>query len=209
MLLDIKNYKVSYNNKLYFEYPDLTLKENESAAILGESGCGKSTFINSLFSHFFKGSIKYDKASFLGQNIFNCRESTFKYISYMPQFAQNGFNPSMNLKSQVTLMLKNTINNNYDLIYKYLDELSLKKDILDKYPCEISGGMKQRLALLLGFIKNPKLFVMDEPSSAVDYITLKKLIEFIERRKQEGTAVLMVTHHEALSNTLVNKIIRI
>lgn len=66
--------------------------------------------------------------------------------------------------------------------------------------------MKQRIALLLGFIKKPALFVLDEPSSALDYITLRKAVHFLARRKEEGCAILMVSHHRGFAAGIADKI---
>lgn len=204
-ILVLESYKASYDGKEFFDYPYINIRENSSLGILGESGCGKSTLLNSLFSPFFNGYRKYGRAEFLNSDIFQQKDRIYEKLSYMPQFSQNGFNPSMNMGSQIELIMRTNKIKQKKKLYEYMEELSLSESILDKYPYELSGGMKQRIALLLGFIKNPKLFVMDEPSSAVDYITLSKLIDFIQDRKREGTAIFLVTHHNSFCDFLCDE----
>ncbi len=206
MLLELKDYQVSYNKIDYFKYPSITVKEGSSLAILGKSGCGKSTLLNSLFYPFFQGDISYNKAEFMGKDLFKIDNYNLSGITYMPQFSQNGFNPFLSIEKQIKLISKEK-NFNIKSMEKDLNKLSLSIDILEKYPYELSGGMKQRLALFLAMINNPKLLIMDEPSSAIDALTLFKIIKYIEEKKHQGTSILLVTHDRNFAKAISDRII--
>lgn len=65
--------------------------------------------------------------------------------------------------------------------------------------------MKQRIVMLLGFLKNPSLYVMDEPSTAIDALTLKLISDFLRRMKEKGISILMVTHDFGFSKRIADE----
>lgn len=210
MILEIKNYCTTYDKKRWFSYPTIDLKGGKCVCIMGSSGCGKTTLLNSLFGLSFSGKCKYDKALILEKDIKLWGKDKYKYISYMPQFAQHGLNPCITVSEHIEYILKNNDNvaDNNTISY-YFDKLELGENIKDLYPKEISGGMKQRVVLLMSFIKRPKLLVLDEPSSALDYITLRNMVDFINERKSEGCGILLVSHDKNFAKALSDKIINL
>lgn len=206
MILKIKNYNINHGNK-NFTYPDLEIKEGECISLMGSSGCGKTTLLNSLFSLNFQGKAQWEEALLFSKDIKLWGEEKYEALSYMPQYAQDGFNPLMTIEKHMELVLENNRSNGgQENVKKYLEELELKEDILKLYPSELSGGMKQRAAILLGFIKSPKLFVLDEPSSALDYYTVLKIVLFLKKRKEEGTSLLIVSHDEVFVDSLSDRV---
>lgn len=210
MILEIKKYKVKYyKDEKWRFYPDINIMAGEGCCLIGKTGCGKTTLLNSLFSPFFKGTIDYEKAELLGKDIKFWEGSIFKEISYMPQFIQNGLNPALSINQQLRFIKESNISIGDETMKKYMNELELDEGIKKLYPAQISGGMRQRVGLLMGFIKKPKLFILDEPTSAIDYITLEKIINFLSSRKKEGCSILMVSHHMGFAEALADKIIEI
>ena len=210
MVLELKNYKAKYNKDKFFAYPDIELYEGSCLCLMGSSGCGKTTLLSSLFSIEFLGEVEYDVANLLGKDINSLKENKYGYLSYMPQYAQDALNPLLNIGQQIQLIMKSNKNNiRYENIKSYLEELELGKKVMKMYPHELSGGMKQRVVMLLGFVKNPKLFILDEPSSALDYITLFSIVKFLKKRKEEGTSLFIVSHDEIFVKNLADKVYRL
>lgn len=207
MVLQLKSYKVRYGKNKLFSYPNIEVCEENCVCLMGNSGCGKTTLLNSLFSVDFSGKAEYDIATLFGRNIKLWGENKYENLSYMPQYAQDGLNPLITVENQLKLIVKcNKSSIGGEDIKKYLEELKLEEKVMKLYPVELSGGMKQRVAMLLGFVKKPKLFVLDEPSSALDYITLFDIVSFLKRRKEEGSSLLIVSHDETFVKNLADKV---
>lgn len=207
MILELRQFKVRYKAQTaWFNYPDLELEKGRCLALMGETGCGKTTLLNALFQYPFPGEVTYMKAEILGNDWRNWGMERYKFISYMPQYAQSGLNPALTIGEQLDIIKRCCSAQSVERQQSYFEELGLKKEVTEHYPFEISGGMKQRIALLIGFIKKPDLFVLDEPSSALDYITLRKTMDFLTRRKEEGCAILMVSHHKGFAVGIADKV---
>lgn len=207
MILELRQFKVRYKAQTaWFNYPDLELEKGRCLALMGETGCGKTTLLNALFQYPFSGEVTYRKAEILGNDWRNWGMERYKSISYMPQYAQSGLNPALTIGEQLDIIKRCCSAQSVERQQSIFEELGLKKEVTKHYPFEISGGMKQRIALLIGFIKKPALFVLDEPSSALDYITLRKTMDFLTRRKDEGCAILMVSHHKGFAAGIADKV---
>lgn len=208
MVLKLLNYKVKYEGESHwFSYPDIYLDAGKCLAILGKSGIGKTTLINSLFCKDFKGLIEYDEALILERDFSSWGKDIYEYVSYMPQFAQDGLNPSKTIKNQIDLVKSNNISLSEEEVDLYLEDLGLDIGIKKAYPFQISGGMKQRAVLLLSFIKKPKLLVLDEPTSALDYFTSINIIDFLQKRKAEGVGMLIISHDRSFVKELADEVI--
>ncbi|TEB10982.1 ATP-binding cassette domain-containing protein [Pelotomaculum propionicicum] len=206
MIVELRKFKARHGGQAaWFNYPDLELEQGQCVVLMGKTGCGKTTLLNALFQYSFPGEVDYEKAEILGVDWRDRGKNSYGLVSYMPQYAQSGLNPSLTVGEQIDLVRRCCFHP-VENPYAYFEELGLKKDITERYPFEISGGMKQRVALLLGFIKKPALFVLDEPSSALDYITLVKTVNFLKRRKEESCAILMVSHHSGFAAGIADKV---
>ncbi len=207
MILELREFKARYKAQTaWFDYPDLELEKGRCLALLGKTGCGKTTLLNALFQYPFSGEVIYEKAEILGNDWRNWGMERYKFISYMPQYAQSGLNPALTIGEQIDMIKRCCSAHTGERQQSYFEELELTKEVTKHYPFEISGGMKQRVALLIGFIKKPALFVLDEPSSALDYITLRKTMDFLRRRKEEGCAILMVSHQKGFAAGIADKV---
>lgn len=210
MILALQNFKVQYNKgSSWFTYPDIELNPGTILAIMGKTGCGKTTLLNALFGLSFSGSLNYDQADLLGKDLRSWGRDRYKYISYMPQYAQNGLNPSMTVGEQIMMVRRCSENFQDEKRQLYFTELGLEKGVTEMYPFQLSGGMKQRVIMTLGFLKNPRLFVLDEPSSALDYITLDKMINFLKKRKADDCSIIIVTHDKDLASVVADRVIEL
>ena len=178
--------------------------EKEVLAIQGASGSGKTTILNII-----AGLVKADRAEI--SNGDTILESTEKYI-YLPSrkrdlgymFQNYGLFPHLSVEKNIKFAMKDR-----DLYEDLLDVLGLR-DLLKRYPSDISGGEKQRVALLRTLVTKPKVLLMDEPFSALDAELKEKLYpSFSELIKSLNIPVLIITHDNDEANFLADNIIHI
>lgn len=208
-MLEVRKLHISYKGESSncFFYPDILLQGGSCLCIKGPVGSGKTTMVNALFSKSFKGKAEYERAELMGRDIKSWGDKLYSVISYMPQHSQNALNPYITIGKHIKHIQSG--NKNICDYMELLGKLELEAGITDKYPHQISGGMKQRIVLLLGFIKAPELFVIDEPSTAIDPITLKLMLDFLKQKKEEGTSLLMITHDSGLAAHMADEIINL
>lgn len=196
MILEVKGLQVRYrDDERIYSYPPIVIERGKCLCIMGSTGCGKTTFLNSLFSLRSNYVFVYQRANLLGKDIFSYGKDLYKIISYAPQFSQSSLNPSITVMEHIRDVKSQLKSKDQDEDYNLLlKSLKLDPNILSKFPHQLSGGMKQRLVILLGFLKKPQLFVFDEPSTAIDPITLSIVLDFLKEKKEEGVSMLMVSH---------------
>lgn len=176
----------------------------EVLAIQGASGSGKTTILNII-----AGLLKADRSEIANGDVI--LESSNKKI-YLPSRKRNvgymfqnyGLFPHLNVEKNIKFAMKD--NELYDIL---LDVLNLT-DLLKRYPSDISGGEKQRVALLRTLVTKPKVLLMDEPFSALDTQLKEKLYpSFRELIKSLDIPVLIITHDNDEAKILADKIIHI
>lgn len=198
-LLEVKNLKKTYYSlegevEAVTDF-SLTVKEGEFISIIGSSGCGKSTVLNIIsdIDSDYEGDIKYSKRLVKG---------------YMLQ--EDCLFPWLNILENATLGLKisKTLNKETE---KYTKDLLIKyglKDFLYKYPSDLSGGMRQRVALIRTLAIKPDILFMDEPFSALDYQTRLKVSDDVYKiLKEENKTAIMVTHDISEAISLSDRIV--
>ena len=165
-------------------------------AIVGSSGCGKSTLLNIISGLLEKtnGTIKFYKEN--------------PIIGYMLQ--EDALLPYLNILDNATLGLslkKIKTKENIEYTKRLLETYGLK-DFIHKYPKELSGGMKQRVALIRTLAIKPDILLLDEPFSALDYQSRLSVSEDVYNIiKKEKKTVIMITHEIAEAISLSDKII--
>ena len=198
--VDIENITISNNNytHLLLENIVFELSEGRIYTILGKNGTGKSTLIKSLTKllneNIFRvnGNIIWDN-----KNIFNCNaEELLKIrkneIRYVFQDAANSFDPLKTFRYYFDNSL--TGRNKIDGLLEYF-LLPDYNEISRLYSYEVSGGMAQRLSMILAFLAEPQLIILDEPTSGIDYaISNLLLLKLKKITKEENKIVLIVTH---------------
>ena len=190
------------------DHVSLKVEEGKSLGIAGESGCGKSTLALSLMGcyfpplHYTSGEIIIDGRNITGMHPDDIRKSILgREIAYIPQSAMNALNPTqkvINIIEDVYLAHdpykpKEEI---YDLARDCFEVLGLPADVLQKYPVELSGGMKQRTVIAVSVILFPKVLIADEPTSALDVTTQKMVIKMLRRLMEDGfiKSMIFITH---------------
>lgn len=207
-LLEIQDFSVSYFDTPIVQSVSLTLQEGEIAGLVGESGCGKSTFLRSVMRLTDSGAqITGGSILFCGNDVMDHTEEQLRQlrgaqISMVFQDSGQACNPV----KKVGYQFREAMNSHGKKVSKaecyeragiLLKALRLHQPerVLNSYPFELSGGMNQRVGLALAMINNPKLLLADEPTSALDVTVQMQVIHALkELRDQYHTAMLVVTH---------------
>lgn len=199
-ILDIKNLKKNYNTKMgeveAIKDISFSIDEGEILCIVGSSGCGKSTLLNILANLDKKtdGKIIYGKDDLkIGYMLQD--HCLFPWLSILDN-ATLGLDISKQKTPENILYVKN-------LLQKYG-----LGDFMDKYPDQLSGGMKQRVALIRTLASKPDILMLDEPFSALDYVSRLAVSDDVYKIiKEEKKSVIMITHDIAEAISMSDRII--
>lgn len=201
-LLEVKNLKKIYTTRFggnqvqALSDVSFSVEEGEYVAIMGESGSGKTTLLNILaaLDKPTSGEVLLE-----GNNIVLINEkeiSAFRRLNLGFVFQDFNLLDTFSLQDNIFLPLVLS-GKAYQEMNSRLQPLAEKlriKDILAKYPYEVSGGQKQRTAVARALITNPKLVLADEPTGALDSRSSDDLLQIFSQINQEGQTILMVTH---------------
>ena len=194
-MIDVKGLKKNYGGLQVLKGVDLTIDKGDCVVLVGPSGCGKSTLLSvvSGLEPLTAGTVEVDGAPVRGPS---------GKVGFMPQRDQ--LFPWRTIRDNVTLGLTVTKKRTPEAL-AYADAL-LKRyglwEFAGKRPSQLSGGMRQRCALIRGLMSRPKILLLDEPFSALDFQTRLAVSSDISRIiRQEGKTALLVTHDisEAIS----------
>jgi peptide/nickel transport system ATP-binding protein len=213
-LLSIENLRIYYNIQdriiKAVDGVDLEINENEVFGIVGESGSGKSTLCMGILrmitppGKITTGRIQFRDSSLDSLSDEEFRKVLWKDISYIPQGSMNSLNPVIRIREQFFDVFQDHEGQGSDKaviehIKELLHSVHLNPDVLNKYPHELSGGMKQRVCIALAILLTPKLILADEPTSALDVISQRAVLESInEMRQKLGASVVLIGHDMAL-----------
>jgi peptide/nickel transport system ATP-binding protein len=197
---------------------DLELPSNRAVVILGESGCGKSSLAKAILRLLPRNVQEYSGEIYLqGTDVMAFDDEQFRQnvrwaqISLVPQAAMNSLNPVMKVGEQVAepAMIHLGIKKEeaLNLARRMFKHVGVPDDFLERYPFELSGGMRQRVALAMALVTSPSLIVLDEPTSALDLLTQANIMNVLKRIKQElGTSFILITHDIATSSELADEV---
>ena len=213
MMLDVNDlstkYITRYEEEVYaVDHVSLRVEEGKSLGIAGESGCGKSTLALSLMGYYFPplhytdGEIIIDGRNISGMDPDEVRKSILgTEIAYIPQAAMNALNPTRKIINYIEDVFEahfphKTKKEIYELAKDLFEVVGLPAEVLQKYPVELSGGMKQRTVIAIAVILFPKVLIADEPSSALDVTTQKMVIKMLQNLMDNGVikSMIFITH---------------
>lgn len=192
-MLYINNACISFGNEVLFSGFDMKLEKGETACIVGQSGCGKTSLLNAImgFVTLKEGTIK------VGETLLDIStiDTVRRQIAWIPQELALPFEW---VKEMVSLPFELKVNRSVpfseERLYAYFDELGLERDLYSKRVNEVSGGQRQRIMLAVAAMLNKPLIIIDEPTSALDAGSTDKVLAFFRRQAKKGAAVLAVSH---------------
>jgi peptide/nickel transport system ATP-binding protein len=190
------------------DHVSLKVEEGRSLGIAGESGCGKSTLALSLMGYYFpplhymSGEISIDGRCISDMKPDDVRKTILgAEIAYIPQAAMNALNPTQKIIHFIEDVIQEhdlyvTKKDIYDRAKILFETLGLPAEVLQKYPVELSGGMKQRTVIAVSVLLLPKVLIADEPSSALDVTSQKMVIKMLRQLMETGliSSMIFITH---------------
>lgn len=201
---------------------DLAIQENEIYGIAGESGCGKTTLLKALAAavepplRVMSGRVTYriagediDVATLSAEEK---RKLRLEYIAYVPQGSMSVLNPVARIRDTYRDFIESHIGAHhkaeaYDLAKEHLTELGLPLKILDAYPHQLSGGMRQRVTIALATLLKPRIIIGDEPTTALDVVVQRGVVQLLKdvQRKLQNT-IILVTHDMGVHANIADRI---
>ena len=214
-MLKIENLYASYKtidgNINVVKYVDFEIHDNTIFGIAGESGCGKSTLLKTLYD-IVEFPLEIDKGRVVLSGVKNGKEFSYQSgeirkcwwnnISYVPQAAQSVLNPIVRLKEQFLDSIPDEDKKNETeqqtlaRVAKYLEELGLSPDVLEAFPFQLSGGMRQRAIIALATFMSPNVVLADEPTTALDVVVQKGILMMLMRLQQQFKNTLVIVSHD-------------
>lgn len=205
------SYKTIDGNVHVVKDVNFEIFDNEIFGIAGESGCGKSTLLKTLYDIIeFPLEIDSGKVVLSGEKngtpfIYESgeiRKSWWNNISYVPQAAQSVLNPIVRLKEQFLDSIpkedrKNeTKEQTLARVGKYLEDLGLSRDVLEAFPFQLSGGMRQRAIIALATFMSPNVVLADEPTTALDVVVQRGILMMLTRLQRQFKNTLVIVSHD-------------
>lgn len=201
---------------------ELDVWENEVYGIAGESGCGKSTLLKALAAviepplRHIGGRIFYQIAgeevdvSSLGAE--ELRQLRWDFVSYVPQGSMSVLNPVVKLKDTYGDFIISHVSGKsreeaFEMAKSHIAELGLPPEVMNAYPHQLSGGMRQRVTIALSALLSPKIIIADEPTTALDVVVQRGVVQLIKdiQARLENT-VILVTHDMGVHANIADRI---
>ncbi len=222
-LLEVNNlrlyFKTSKGPVQAVDDVSFNLEKGKTLAVVGESGCGKTSLTKAILRLLprniqeYTGEIKLngvDLMEFSDEKY--RREIRWKRIAMVPQAAMNSLNPVLKIVDQIIEPLlihdrKMTKEKAIERVSEVFTIVGLPLDFLQRYPFELSGGMRQRATIAMALVTNPELVILDEPSSALDLLTQANLMNVLKKIKEDfGTTFILITHDIGTASELADEI---
>ena len=221
-ILDVQNLSMHYEtlegNVLAVKDVSFNVKSGESFGLVGESGCGKTSVAMTLLqlqpenSVITEGSIKLDGKELIGLSENELRKVRWDSISIVFQGAMNAWNPVIKIGEQIREALRehypeNSKQTNIDKINQLFKMVGLDESTANRFPHELSGGMKQRAVIALALSCDPKIIIADEPTTALDVVIQDQILSEIKKVQELlGLSLIYISHDIAVIAEMTDKI---
>jgi peptide/nickel transport system ATP-binding protein len=228
-ITEVKNLKAYYITHAYgvertvkaVDNISIDIQQGEIYGIAGESGCGKSTLLKVLLGAFERpltvvgGTVKYhfdnEVINTLEMTEKNLHDVRWRKVSYIPQGSMHVLNPVRRIRDTfhdfIAAHRPVSKKESAEMTRKYLRDLGLPEKVLSAYPHQLSGGMRQRVTIALATILWPRLIFADEPTTALDVVVQRGVIELLkEVQARENSTLVLVTHDMGVHANLANRI---
>lgn len=193
------------------------IDRNDYVGLIGESGCGKSTLMKAIVRGLAtNGEVTSGRIRYKGRDIVSMSDREYddtirwKEISYIPQGSMSNLDPLQRIDKKVVEVAKAhtdlTKREALETFSEMLDIVGLSEERLKDYPHQLSGGMKQRVAIALALFLDPELLIADEPTTALDVIMQDQIFKYLyDIGEETDTSLLLVTHDISLVFESANK----
>ncbi len=197
-MIEVKNLHKKFGKLTVLDGLDLSINEGGIFAVLGPNGSGKTTLIKCILGMVIPqdGEIIYDSESILGKSDYRNK------INYMPQIANFPANLTVLELIEMVKNLRPKPANEDDLIALFGLESHLEKKLGN-----LSGGTKQKVNIVLAFMFDSNLIILDEPTTGLDPIALIHLKKLIQKAKSQGKTILVTTHIMSLVDEIADEIV--
>lgn len=231
ILLEIQNMKVNFSTyegvAKVIDDISIYVNKGEVISLVGESGCGKSVTVRSIMgllptAKYPQGDIKFENNSLLGLSEDEWRKVRGKGISMIFQDPMTSLNPVFKIKDQMMnvylhqgekrvkrFVHKELKEKAYDRCIELLKKMRIPdpESIMERYPVELSGGMRQRILIALALIHEPKLLIADEPGTALDVSVQDQILQELKRLvREEGISMIFITHNLGVAREISDRI---
>ncbi|HEY4688730.1 MAG TPA: ABC transporter ATP-binding protein [Anaerolineae bacterium] len=221
MSLQVENLRVHYQTLRgavkALDGATFSIADGEIMGLAGESGCGKTTLGHSLIllnscMRYVEGRVELDGIELPIWDTSRMNAFRFKEVSIIPQYAMNAMNPTRKIGRMTSELLESrkvSFNATLPELKRRLDLVKLSHDVLNMYPIELSGGMKQRMVMVLSTLLNPSLLIADEITSALDVSSQKAVAEMLVefRDRVFVNSMIVITHDISILYQIADSIL--
>ena len=204
-ILNYQNLTLTYNEQEILHHIDLIIPRNQITVIVGQSGSGKSTLLKATI-----GLLSDDAKITEGKILFKEDNLLRKKIGVIFQNPLTYFDDYQNIEEHFYESLhthfKYSKKQSRKIAIHYLKQMGLEETILNKYPFELSGGMAQRVMIALVLCLQPSLVLADEPTSSLDVVIQKQILDYLLNLKKQTTFVF-VTHNIQVARYIADQIV--
>lgn len=206
----IRHLNIAINGKPIVDDVDLDIADGERVGLVGSSGSGKSMIARAMMGLLpvtaqVTGSVELGGTQIVGASDAAVADLCGRYVGMVFQNPSAALNPVMTVAQQVGLPLylhyDLSLTERSERVTAMLAKVGLGEDVLAKYPHELSGGQRQRVGIATALVTSPRLIIADEPTTALDSITQRQIVDLLTSLVDEsGASMLFITHDFAVLN---------
>jgi len=212
-ILDVKNLVAGYGkNKPVIDGLSFELGSGETLGLCGASGSGKTTIIWAILGMLHRfGGYASGELLFGGDNLLEIDKKKWQSLRWsrlalVPQSSMSTLNPVYTIGRTFSEMLKAHDEKSFEKVPHLLNSVGLEQDVRDRFPHELSGGMKQRVAIALAMLFDPEILFLDEATSGLDVIIEADILKLLrELQGRSGLSMIFVSHDRRITGEFCHR----